>query len=146
MTDSPNPKEDTYKTALHWAVCVKPLPSCLVTAYNHVCSCNVPLSSTQSSISPNSGDVLQSYIPPHPERGTPYHRYTYILYEQSSSHSHKPDLAHVDENGLNTREFAQQNGLKPVGVHFFRQEWDKSVSKICSDVLSECEWNICENC
>jgi hypothetical protein len=39
--------------------------------------------------------------------------------------------------GFSVREFVDQHGLKPAGVSFFRQKWDKDVSAIYSEVLGE---------
>lgn len=41
---------------------------------------NVPLSTTSPNIV--GGDVILPYVPPHPQRGTKYHRYTIIAFEQ----------------------------------------------------------------
>lgn len=99
---------------------------------NH--SCNLPLSSVTNQIDPSKGKVLQDYIPPHPQKGTPYHRYTFILFEQRAE---IPGGAAVEKGNFEHRSFVQARALRPVGVNFFRQVWDGTVSQIYKDTLSE---------
>ena len=78
------------------------------------------------------GNTIQSYVPPHPQSGTPYHRYTFILYEQPGELAEGiiPQREHFQ-----SREFATELGLTARGVHFYRQVWDEAVSKVYADVL-----------
>lgn len=101
------------------------------------------------------------YIPPHPQRGTPYHRYILLLLPQSpllgssytrnaearaqsgsptSVHLDIPPLTDAERRRFNVRAFAQQwglNGAKGGGVHMWRELWSEAVSKIYADILSE---------
>lgn len=85
------------------------------------------------------GNTIQSYIPPHPQSGTPYHRYTFILYEQPGKLAKGiiPQREHFQ-----SREFAREHGLTARGVHFYRQVWDETVSKVYADVLRTCSLRI----
>jgi len=112
--DAPNPEQQTYQTECHWALT------------------NIPISAKTSTISAASGNEILSYVPPHPQKGTPYHRYTFLLLEQTSRLSQ----ASLETPGkFDTRAFVSEHGMRPVAVHFFRQVWDKSVSAIYKDDL-----------
>ncbi|GAA5972018.1 hypothetical protein JCM11641_002459 [Rhodosporidiobolus odoratus] len=103
------------------------------TTFAHLLLPNIPLSATSSSTLPLSDlPATLSYVPPHPQNGTPYHRYTALLLEQPSS----LNLEATQREGFSAREFVQKHGLKPAGVTFFRQVWDQDVSKIYQEVLN----------
>lgn len=106
-------------------------------SYISACSVDIPLSATAKTIDESSGRTLLSYIPPHPEKGTPYHRYTYVLLEQSKALPGEIRLPEDQVLDFDTRHFAKQNSLTAAGVTFFRQVWHKSVSSIFKDILSE---------
>lgn len=97
------------------------------------------------------------YIPPHPQRGTQYHRYVCLLLPQAplvgseytltgafratGPTSVKLDIPIVPDQerlGFNVREFANLwnlNGAKGGGVHMWREVWDDDVSLIYRNVL-----------
>ncbi|GAA5825143.1 hypothetical protein JCM11251_006117 [Rhodosporidiobolus azoricus] len=105
------------------------------TSFAHLLIPNISLSATSPSSLPlSSAPSTLSYLPPHPQKGTPYHRYTVLLLEQSSELSLAADS--IAREGFSTREFVEKNGLKPAGVSFFRQVWDKDVSMIYKEVLN----------
>lgn len=94
---------------------------------------NIPLSATSTLIQPLP--TALSYLPPHPQQGTPYHRYTFILFAQSGTTPLDIAISPEDREGLNVRDFVKQHGLQPEGINFFRQVWDRSVRQIYSDYL-----------
>lgn len=100
-------------------------------------SCDIPLSATTSTIDESSGRTLLSYVPPHPEKGTPYHRYTYVLFEQRRALPETTSLTEEQRAEFSVRSFEKEHALKPRGITFFRQIWDQSVSDIFSHTLSE---------
>ncbi|KAK9899746.1 PEBP-like protein [Cystobasidium minutum MCA 4210] len=119
--DSPDAATDGFRTKCHLAVA------------------NIPLSATVDSIDLSAGRTLLSYTPPHPEKGTRYHRYTYLLLEQSQA---LPDQTVVSEEHIkdfDVRSFAAEHSLEPVGVTFFRQVWDQDVPTIFKDILKQPE-------
>ncbi|GAA5875709.1 hypothetical protein JCM8547_007046 [Rhodosporidiobolus lusitaniae] len=104
------------------------------TTFAHLLIPNIPLSATSPSSLPLSSlPSTLSYVPPHPQKGTPYHRYTVLLFEQPSQATFSSDS--IERAGFSTREFVKEHGLKTSGVSFFRQVWDKDVSKIYEEVL-----------
>ncbi|BGP17591.1 hypothetical protein JCM10213_001240 [Rhodosporidiobolus nylandii] len=105
--------------------------------FAHLLVPNIPLSATSSSPLPLSTlPSTLSFVPPHPQKGTPYHRYTALLLEQSSALELDAADATLEREGFSTREFVEKHGLKAAGVSFFRQVWDKDVSAIYEEVLN----------
>ncbi|ORZ07666.1 phosphatidylethanolamine-binding protein, partial [Absidia repens] len=115
--DSPDVANQTYQQRCHW----------LVT--------NVPLSATESIV--QGGNTVLDYIPPHPQKGTKTHRYTWIAYEQGNEGQDALDLTNkVDQrDAFDAKAFAKEHGLTVRGITFFRQKWNESVSKIYTDIL-----------
>ena len=98
------------------------------------------------------------YIPPHPQRGSPYHRYVcllpqpplessgYILtgaYRATTITSVELDIPIVldqERLGFNIRKFTSQwnlDGTKGGGVHMWGEVWDDDVSHIYKDILGK---------
>ena len=98
---------------------------------------NIPLSCATRSIEIPKAHT--PYIPPHPQRGTPYHRYVLLFLPQESSTEpiSVPALSDADRFHFNVREFAAQHGLheNAGGAHMWRQVWDEGVSQIYATVL-----------
>ncbi|KAI8142440.1 phosphatidylethanolamine-binding protein, partial [Fennellomyces sp. T-0311] len=113
--DSPDVANKTYQQHCHW----------LIT--------NVPLSATESTVA--AGDSVLEYVPPHPQKGTKYHRYTLIAYEQPNGGNDKVDIKVESREAFDIKALAQAHGLEPRGVSFFRQVWDETVSSIYNDIL-----------
>lgn len=122
--DMPNEEKQKFETYAHWLV--------------YVCRTDfrtdVPLSLEKQTI-PDGHPTVLSYIPPHPQKGTPYHRYTTLLFEQP------PDarITDVQRAPMDVAKFAQQHGLNLAGIHFWRSEWTEdakdTVSQIYNDIL-----------
>lgn len=114
-------------------------------------------------MSPSRVTVLNDhtpYIPPHPQQGTPYHRYVCLLLPQpalspagytltgasraggnpTSAHLDIPVVQDADRFGFDVREFAARwamDSARGGAVHMWREVWDSEVSKIYSDILSK---------
>ncbi|KAJ7356629.1 phosphatidylethanolamine-binding protein, partial [Mycena albidolilacea] len=134
--DVPDPENQTYTTFLHW---LKP---------------NIPLSATHTGRIPLLNTHTR-YVPPHPQRGTPYHRYTLLLLPQpplpgmrhlrphARPHA-APDAPERDAAApdivpdaqrlhFDVRAFAKQYGLNGAmggGAHMWREVWDKYVGAV----------------
>ncbi|SDA03047.1 BZ3500_MvSof-1268-A1-R1_Chr11-1g03276 [Microbotryum saponariae] len=80
-----------------------------------------------------SSPALIPYLPPHPQQGTPYHRYTLVLLEQKQALGLAPEA--VERTDFSVREFMRQNDLTASGMSFFRQKWDEDVSTIYREIL-----------
>lgn len=139
--DVPDEANQTFTSYLHWLV-----P-------------NVPLSATNPRTRVPNLTAHTAYIPPHPQQGTSYHRYTLLLLPQaplskytlnvansSSSTGGKPTSQAIDvpvvsdsnRLGFSVRDFIKQYGLQPEnggGAYMFREVWDETVSAIYKDTL-----------
>ncbi|OAX42584.1 PEBP-like protein [Rhizopogon vinicolor AM-OR11-026] len=120
--DFPDEVNQTFQTYLHW---LQP---------------NIPLSSLSSSPVPNL-NTHTTYIPPHPQRGTTYHRYTILLLPQQSRIS-IPMVAKDKRTGFAVRAFMEQYGLDGSaggGAHMWREVWSEGVPAVYKDVLKTAE-------
>jgi large subunit ribosomal protein L35 len=117
--DVPDEANQTYQTYVHW---LKP---------------NIPLSAISSSTKLKDLNTHTRYIPPHPQRGTPYHRYTTLLLPQRSRIS-VPVLSQKQRYGFDVRAFIEKYNLEDSeegGIHMFREMWNAEVSNIHREVL-----------
>lgn len=103
---------------------------------------NIPLSATSTSALVDASSHTP-YLPPHPQQGTNYHRYTTLLLPQSEEIS-LPAFSKEERFNFDVREFVEQYGLDGTkgGAHMFREVWDSDVSNIYSDILGELLLNL----
>ncbi|KAI0656770.1 PEBP-like protein [Cubamyces menziesii] len=121
--DVPDPENRSYTTYLHW---MRP---------------NIPL----SAFTPAPAVPLNThtpYVPPHPQRGTPYHRYVLLVLPQASATEpiDIPVYKESDRLGFNFRAFAEQygfDGARGGGAHMWREVWDETVSHIYQHTLKK---------
>ncbi|KAF8837939.1 PEBP-like protein [Paxillus ammoniavirescens] len=116
--DVPDETNNTFQSFLHW---LQP---------------NIPLSATSPALISNINSHSQ-YIPPHPQQGTGYHRYTVLLLPQKS-HIDVPVIEMDQRLGFSLREFMAKYDLNSTiggGAHMWRQVWNPVVSGIYRDVL-----------
>lgn len=117
---------------------------------------NIPLSANLSNHLTKLNTHTR-YIPPHPQRGSSYHRYVTLLLPQppifkyslsAASRASEPTSVHLDipvvpdekRHGFDIREFTRMWGLDAGcggGAHMWREVWDNDVSMIYRDILSE---------
>lgn len=119
--DEPFEQQQTFREQFHWVVG------------------NVPFSMTQSKMDLTDALELMPYIPPHPAKGTPTHRYAIVAFAQGEADTTKLDKSSIelDSRHMVLREFAAQYDLHPVGISFFRANWDESVDEVYRDVLQQ---------
>jgi large subunit ribosomal protein L35 len=87
----------------------------------------------------------ENYIPPHPQQGTPYHRYTILALQNPDGKELQIDTDHYinSRDNFATREFCDRYGLSldrrgpGGGVFMWREVWDETVSDIYQNTLSE---------
>ncbi|KAH8822516.1 phosphatidylethanolamine-binding protein [Flagelloscypha sp. PMI_526] len=143
--DVPDPSNQSFTSFLHWLV-----P-------------NVPLSATKPGY--NHRILLPKvshtpYLPPHPQKGTAYHRYATFLLPQApldgvayppngrvQDKLYEPGLIsgsqptskiitlpnQIEREGFDMRAFIKEFELNPAlggGVHMFREVWDEWVSSV----------------
>ncbi|CAG7852372.1 SubName: Full=Related to MRPL35-mitochondrial ribosomal protein, large subunit {ECO:0000313/EMBL:CCA68605.1} [Serendipita indica DSM 11827] len=124
--DVPDVPNRSYRQYLHWLI-----P-------------NVVISSTSPPLLQlENFQPACTYLPPHPQNGTPYHRYTVLLLENPESR--ELPITPVSESERATfclRDFIKQWDFKPSlggGIHFWRSTWTPSVSDIYSTILHKPE-------
>ncbi|EIN13222.1 PEBP-like protein [Punctularia strigosozonata HHB-11173 SS5] len=122
--DVPNETDGTYQTYLHWMIT------------------NIRLSSTTSLIETSRPYIPFPYVPPHPQKGTDYHRYTLLLLPHAEPDKRidikPPTNADADRQNFDVRGFMAEHGLDGSvggGAHMWREVWNEEVSKIYQDVL-----------
>ena len=81
------------------------------------------------------------YIPPHPQRGSPYHRYCLLLlpHADPSAKIDAPVVSDAERRGFDLRAFCATHGIDGEnggGAHMWREEWDPTVSDIYKHTLS----------
>lgn len=98
---------------------------------------NIPLSALSSSAQLANLNTHTPYIPPHPQRGTSYHRYTTLLLPQRFRIS-VPVLSQKQRCGFDVRTFIEKykfEDSKGGGIHMFREVWNEEVSNIYQEIL-----------
>ncbi|KAL4234059.1 39S ribosomal protein L38 [Mactra antiquata] len=104
--------------------------------YLHWMVGNIPGCSVQK------GEVVCDYLPLFPVKGTGYHRYVFILYQQEhqvdySTEKRSSNCTSLRERTFETLEFyrERQDDITPVGICFFQAEWDNSVRNVFHNIL-----------
>ena len=80
------------------------------------------------------------YIPPHPARGTPCHRYVLLLLphaDPAAELSLPPGP--LERDTFDVRDFVKEHALRTDGggAFMWRAVWDEESSRIWRDVISE---------
>ncbi|KAJ2447880.1 mitochondrial 54S ribosomal protein YmL35 [Coemansia sp. RSA 2424] len=123
--DEPLEMQQTFREQFHWVVA------------------NLPFSKSQSKAKPADGLTLLPYVPPHPAKGTPNHRYAFVLFEQGENGSSTMESVEVSRDSV-LRSFAAQHDLRLAGISFFRASWNESVDDVYRDVLKQAPPNFGE--
>ncbi|XP_057682280.1 39S ribosomal protein L38, mitochondrial isoform X2 [Corythoichthys intestinalis] len=108
--------------------------------YLHWLVANIPDGALQS------GEELCHYLPPFPARGTGFHRYVYILFQQEGpinfQEDRRPSPCHLLEHRtFKTVDFYRkhQDSMTPAGLAFFQSQWDESVTTTFHNTLDMAE-------
>ncbi|KAF8707932.1 PEBP-like protein, partial [Rhizoctonia solani] len=112
------------------------------TTYLHAFQPNISLSATKTQISltiaPETSETSLPYIPPHPQRGTPYHRYTTLLLPQSSELS--VNMSELPRENFDVRKaYKEYDFAVGGGIHMFRETWDETVGSVYKKFLGQPE-------
>ncbi|KAG8763898.1 hypothetical protein FRC11_009420 [Ceratobasidium sp. 423] len=110
--------------------------------YLHAFQPNIPLSVTKTQITlstaPEISETSLPFIPPHPQNGTPYHRYTTLLLPQTSELS--VDMSKLPREKFDVRGAYEQYGFTSGGgIHMFRESWDETVGLVYKKFLGQPE-------
>ncbi|CAE7067681.1 unnamed protein product [Rhizoctonia solani] len=110
--------------------------------YLHAFQPNIPLSATKTQITLptalENSETSLPYIPPHPQAGTRYHRYTTLLLPQNSELS--IDVSKLSREKFDVREAYKQYEFAPGGgIHMFRESWDETVGFVYKKFIGQPE-------
>ncbi|KAG8756856.1 hypothetical protein FRC14_002610 [Serendipita sp. 396] len=121
--DVPDPARQSFRQCLHWLI-----PNIVISSKS---SSLVHLPATQEGY---------NYLPPHPQIGTPYHRYCLLLLENPNPHL-AIDLRSMLETkriAFSLRDFIKAWSFRPEaggGAFFWRSVWSPAVTDIYRDIL-----------
>jgi large subunit ribosomal protein L35 len=115
--DVPNPEKDNFDFRCHFI------------------GTNIELSPSKPTISLKdlpSENVALPWMPPHAQKGSPYHRLTFFVLQQPEGKV--MDVASIREKeprlGFNLRGFNQKHKVKPVSATLFRTVWDDNTAQV----------------
>jgi len=102
----------------------------------HFLASNITISATQplvdlAKLSPSS-QVLLPWLPPHAQKGSPYHRLSIIILQQKDNIPIDLEVAtkKVQRDGFTVRSFMSRHMLTPVSASLFRTQWDDSMAAV----------------
>ncbi|XP_055327318.1 39S ribosomal protein L38, mitochondrial-like [Paramacrobiotus metropolitanus] len=92
------------------------------------------------------GETIVDYLQPIPVRGTGFHRYAFLLFQQKDRMDFRALKTSELRPTLSARIFrmkefyrARQDDLMPAGLAFFLSEWDESVTDCFHSILDIAE-------
>lgn len=102
----------------------------------HFLAANIPVSPTSTSValsklSADSQTVL-SWLPPHAQKGSPYHRLAVVVLRQPERKQLDiPSLKEsITREGFRLRGFVTKHSLRLIGAHLFRTQWDEGTAGV----------------
>ncbi|RPB15908.1 PEBP-like protein, partial [Morchella conica CCBAS932] len=93
---------------------------------------NIPISPLQTQAigtGAKPSDTLLPYLPPHVQKGSPYHRYALFVFEQPGNNRLDSNLK-IDRETFNMRAFQEKHALKTVGAYMWRGRWDEDTMEV----------------
>ncbi|KAL8930674.1 MAG: hypothetical protein Q9208_000545 [Pyrenodesmia sp. 3 TL-2023] len=104
----------------------------------HFFAVNVPISpdSTYVTLSGllEGTQVLRPWLPPHAQKGSPYHRLAVLIYEQKDGTEVKAGLrekiSSTVKGDFRLNRFTRNLQDQPIGVHLFRTIWDDGMAGV----------------
>ncbi|KIV87340.1 hypothetical protein PV11_02892 [Exophiala sideris] len=102
----------------------------------HFLASNITISATQTlvDLAKLSADsqVLLPWLPPHAQKGSPYHRLSIIVLQQKDNIPIDLEVARkkVERDGFSTRSFMSRHILSPISASLFRTQWDDSTAAV----------------
>lgn len=104
----------------------------------HYLASNITISPTQTlvdlaKLDPGS-QVLLPWLPPHAQKGSPYHRLSIIILQQKDNIVVDTEAAvkKVQRDGFSVRSFMSRHLLKPISASLFRTIWDEQMADVMS--------------
>ncbi len=101
----------------------------------HFLAVNIPISPSQTSVPlsklPAEAGQLLSWLPPHAQKGSPYHRLAVFVLQQPDEKPIDVSSKHYPpRDDFNIRSFIARQKLKPIGAYLFRTQWDEGTAGV----------------
>ncbi|MCJ1379992.1 hypothetical protein MMC17_003095 [Xylographa soralifera] len=102
----------------------------------HFLATNISLSPTTTSLPfsalSKESQVVLPWLPPHAQKGSPYHRLSIFVLQQPEGKALDVEAMRKREEreGFNLRSFNDRHLVKPIGVHLFRTVWDEGTEGV----------------
>lgn len=75
--------------------------------------------------------IALPWLPPHAQKGAPYHRLSILVLEQPAVSNHLDlSASKINRDGFNLRSFIDRYHLEPIGVNLFRTKWDENMDEV----------------
>ncbi|EXJ84278.1 hypothetical protein A1O3_04945 [Capronia epimyces CBS 606.96] len=102
----------------------------------HYLASNITISPTKplvdlTRLSPDS-QVLLPWLPPHAQKGSPYHRLSIVILQQKDNIPIDVEVARqkAQRDGFTVRSFMSRHLLTPISASLFRTKWDDSTAAV----------------
>ncbi|KAL8692767.1 MAG: hypothetical protein Q9218_002274 [Villophora microphyllina] len=103
----------------------------------HFLAVNVPVSPTSTSVPlfkpPEDAQILRDWLPPHAQKGSPYHRLIVLVLEQKNGKiSETKELENIVRRigDFSIRSLMGRLQSKAIGAHLFRTIWDDATAEV----------------
>lgn len=103
----------------------------------HFLAINIPISPTKTSVDfsklDESAQIIQPWLPPFAQKGSPYHRLVIFVLKQEQESPLDPATLQdkfKERDRWDLRVFRKETRLHPVGVNLFRTIWDQDSDAI----------------
>jgi len=102
----------------------------------HFLASNITISATQTLVDlaklSVDSQVLLPWLPPHAQKGSPYHRLSIIVLQQKDNIPIDLEIARkkIARDGFSTRSFMSRHILSPISASLFRNQWDESTAAV----------------
>ncbi|KAG0648765.1 large ribosomal subunit mL38 [Hyphodiscus hymeniophilus] len=101
----------------------------------HYLAVNIPISPSQTSLPlsrAQENQLVLPYLPPFAQKGSPYHRYSVFVLEQSTGQTLDVEALKekVKRDRFSLRSFTNTQSVQPIGVGIFRSLWDDGTSGV----------------
>ena len=104
----------------------------------HFLAINIPISPTSTSVAlsglSEGTQVLRPWLPPHAQKGSPYHRMAIFVYEQKDGRKLEAKtierISTGAQNEFRLSKFTRNFQDQPIGVHLFRTIWDENMAGV----------------
>ncbi|KAL2266501.1 hypothetical protein VTJ83DRAFT_5853 [Remersonia thermophila] len=138
--DVPNPETDAFNKRLHylatnipWNPTLSSLPLSRIGADPTAASSSS--SSASSAASAQQGALAVPWLPPHSQKGAPYHRLAIFVLQHSNNAPLDPNKLRelydgAGREGFSLKSFRDKFGVTPVGFTMFRTVWDENTADV----------------